>query len=511
MRKQGLLLALILFWATSWAQQYPFVFYTPKDGLVNSRVRKIYQDSKGRLYFMTYGGLSIYDGSRFRNYTTQTGLLADMVNDVMEAGEDSFLVATNTSGMNLLVQGKIKPFHAADNFYPIVNQFLKSTDGAIYAAADEGLYRINKDSFEALPVPLAPTYIPPFLGSLIEFKDYFLFNINDLRHFRGLYLYNKTKRQVIDSMPQLVASGFGRDRTGQIWITVNDSIALIDTVSLMSGKLHILPLPPSYRAVTKFPTASFGFDDNYVWTIYDGKELIRTGLDGSQVRLTPNKDGSSGIVRVFIDKENIIWVCSSDYGVFKLVNTTLQINNPSPIKNAEGNVYYCSSTPDTTWFRDNNSLVRQTGEVTETFSTNIKGQVFWIKQSGSDLFCTTQQQLYRAEIPSKGTNRIQFKLLESLSGNNGYRGLGMRDPYGQMIFALVDSIIVFNNKKSVGRYLIYPNDFVENVSIDHSNRLWITCRGSGITVFTIHPEDPGTILSQSIIFKKNWQEVHPAA
>ena len=108
MKKPGLLLVLILLWASSWAQQYPFVYYTPKDGLVNSRVRKIYQDSKGRMYFMTYGGLSIFDGARFRNYSTQNGLSSDMVNDVIEAGTDSFLIATNTSHLDILVNGKME-------------------------------------------------------------------------------------------------------------------------------------------------------------------------------------------------------------------------------------------------------------------------------------------------------------------------------------------------------------------------------------------------------------------
>ena len=78
------------------AQQYPFVHYTPKDGLVNSRVRRAYQDSKGRMYFMTFGGLSMYDGARFKNYTLQNGLLSNLVNDVLEVGEDSLLVAVNT-------------------------------------------------------------------------------------------------------------------------------------------------------------------------------------------------------------------------------------------------------------------------------------------------------------------------------------------------------------------------------------------------------------------------------
>src|SRR5688500_19630713 len=106
MRKRLLnLLAYLFFCAACSAQQYPFVHYTPKDGLVNSRVRKAYQDSKGRMYFLTYGGLSVFDGARFRNYTTQNGLIIDVVNDILEVGEDSLLVAVNMYGLNVQVRG----------------------------------------------------------------------------------------------------------------------------------------------------------------------------------------------------------------------------------------------------------------------------------------------------------------------------------------------------------------------------------------------------------------------
>lgn len=69
MQRKTWLIACFFIGDTSPAQQYPFVHYTPKDGLKNSRVRKAYQDSMRQLYFMTYGGLSAYDGARFRNYS----------------------------------------------------------------------------------------------------------------------------------------------------------------------------------------------------------------------------------------------------------------------------------------------------------------------------------------------------------------------------------------------------------------------------------------------------------
>jgi hypothetical protein len=107
MQRKFLLAAYIFICANSFAQQYPFVHYTPKDGLVNNRARFIFQDSKGRLYISTFGGLSVYDGSRFTNYITDNGLTTSLVNDIVEMGEDSFWIIPNGNKLHCLVNGKI--------------------------------------------------------------------------------------------------------------------------------------------------------------------------------------------------------------------------------------------------------------------------------------------------------------------------------------------------------------------------------------------------------------------
>ncbi|HYC29719.1 MAG TPA: hypothetical protein VEB42_12895, partial [Chitinophagaceae bacterium] len=86
------------------AQRYPFVYYTSKDGLVSTRARYMFQDSKGKLYIATFGGLSVYDGARFTNYTTDNGLADNMVNDVVQMGEDSLWIMPNTNKVHCLVQ-----------------------------------------------------------------------------------------------------------------------------------------------------------------------------------------------------------------------------------------------------------------------------------------------------------------------------------------------------------------------------------------------------------------------
>ena len=62
-----------------------FVNYTAEDGLAHNNVLAICEDSQGRLWFSTLGGISCYDGQQFINYTTEDGLAH---NDVYTIYED---------------------------------------------------------------------------------------------------------------------------------------------------------------------------------------------------------------------------------------------------------------------------------------------------------------------------------------------------------------------------------------------------------------------------------------
>jgi hypothetical protein len=49
MQRTAILLAYFFICANSFAQQYPFVHYSPRDGLISNMIKSICQDSKGRL------------------------------------------------------------------------------------------------------------------------------------------------------------------------------------------------------------------------------------------------------------------------------------------------------------------------------------------------------------------------------------------------------------------------------------------------------------------------------
>src|SRR3954462_15582415 len=76
---QSLLFLLPLFFN---AQTYHFTNYGVKDGLAQSNVSGVVQDSAGFYWIATAGGLSRFDGHNFVNYTTENGLADNNVSTI---------------------------------------------------------------------------------------------------------------------------------------------------------------------------------------------------------------------------------------------------------------------------------------------------------------------------------------------------------------------------------------------------------------------------------------------
>src|SRR5687767_203952 len=188
---RGKFIFIVLMWTTlSKSQPNPFITYTPRDGLVSARVRNAYQDSKGRMYFLTYGGLSVYDGVRFKNYTVRDGLSADLVNDVIEIGHDSLLIATNSPlSLNLLTGNRIENFPLAVETTPLINKFLMDEDGVIYMTADYGLFRLDRNDLHKFELPQLTSDVLPYLGTICDAGPYLIFTTNELKNHHGLYLF----------------------------------------------------------------------------------------------------------------------------------------------------------------------------------------------------------------------------------------------------------------------------------------------------------------------------------
>jgi len=76
------------------SQQSAYVQYDTRDGLAQSQVRAIMQDSQGYLWFGTVGGLSRFDGYDFLNFSTEDGLPANQINCLLQGRNSLWIGST---------------------------------------------------------------------------------------------------------------------------------------------------------------------------------------------------------------------------------------------------------------------------------------------------------------------------------------------------------------------------------------------------------------------------------
>src|SRR6056297_620594 len=95
------------------SQELTYKKYTIADGLPQTQVMDIYQDSKGFIWVITKNGISRFDGMKFINYTNKDGLPDRIVTGVIEDLNGTIWVISK-SGISKFTGNQFK-------FYPPEN------------------------------------------------------------------------------------------------------------------------------------------------------------------------------------------------------------------------------------------------------------------------------------------------------------------------------------------------------------------------------------------------------
>lgn len=119
-------------------------------GVTSSRiVHSIIEDSRGRMWFATTGGVFIRDGAELKNISTADGLCGDVVNDVLEAPDGSFWFATHHHGVCRLKDGAFTHFGSADGVEgeEAWDLFADRAGNVWFPTEHHGVYRYDGASF----------------------------------------------------------------------------------------------------------------------------------------------------------------------------------------------------------------------------------------------------------------------------------------------------------------------------------------------------------------------------
>ncbi len=112
-----LLLALLLLVTASnaFAQQYPLVKYTVREGLVQNQVLSMLKDSRGYVWCGTWYGLSRFNGETFENFTEAEGLWNVGVKDIVEDNDGRIWVANGSTSLACFDGEKFKRYKVPTN------------------------------------------------------------------------------------------------------------------------------------------------------------------------------------------------------------------------------------------------------------------------------------------------------------------------------------------------------------------------------------------------------------
>jgi signal transduction histidine kinase len=496
--------------ANCFAQQYPFVHYTPKDGLVNSRVKKAYQDSKGRMYFLTYGGLSVYDGARFRNYNTQNGLPINIVNDILEIGDDSLLVATNSNHLSLLVKGIIKPFIPENNISPLVNQFYRHDDGRIFLTSDYGLYLLEKNKIFELDVSTLAGYglNQPNLENIAGLGNFLVITTNEMEFYKGLYVFDIKNNRFCDALPYRNGFLLGKDGKNRIWINSDGALMIVDSNELKQGKILLMAPDLGYLQVKNYATTNVALGKDRIWLVRKNEENRNTEIhrvleNGTVFRMgLPVQVATSNINYLFIDRENSIWICNDGEGVYKVIKSSLQVFENTLDQLTLGPVSHAYYDDDVTWYSTSTKkLFRKSRNRLMEFTSNLGQAPHIFYESWNKILGRDHRNIYESYFTDK-SNTLRFRKIISLPDSDYLAQKLLVDAYGAIITSQYSGVGVWYDNKLIYQIPVHKNDNIEDLYIDENNWLWVVRRSSGIEVFSFHPENISNYLQPILRFPK---------
>ncbi len=496
------------------AQQYPFVYYTPRDGLVNGRVRSIKQDSKGRMYFITYAGLSVYDGVVFNNYRKEDGLAVSVVNDIIEISPDSFLIASNARELNTLVDGKIGNHITADNFYPVVNKFLKSKSGDFYFLTDDGLYRLIENRLTRLPMlDKQDKEIGHNLSNVTEWNQFLLFLPWSYAHKDKLIIYDTDKHKVVATITEKSITSTAVTSKGELWLSSIDGIESLDSSALMKGTILLNPVQVGEDDKKWNATLYVDYYGN-TWVFGNNEVLYLSSSGEHQIFSGAQGLKTNNLSDIFLDREGNTWMASDGNGIIKMPGNNIQISGdlvPGVTNNFSA---FCHHL-DTTWLFNitNNSFYRIHNKQLTVFPVGIKPPfVGNIYIDGNALYYTTRYKVYR--IVNKNLHASFMHPIETPLGEMSITeiGLGVIDPNGVIVQCIQRNdgicflITVHDGQVQMSHQLTYALD---QLTLYKNSHLWVATRDNLLRAYSLHPESLSQYMQLKYEYSKEIEGIEP--
>ncbi|MBN1599787.1 MAG: hypothetical protein JW894_15945 [Bacteroidales bacterium] len=284
-----ILLSITLISGASDEKQIRFLHFITEDGLSNNTVNCIFQDSKGFIWFGTYGGINRYDGYQFKTFSLSKDSNSICSNKIVSLCEDrdgNLWIGSNDNGVSVYnpARGTFTNYSANIKGQPslkhnTVTKIICDTKGNIWiATAGGGVSKYQNET-----------------------KDYITYFPNDNNY----------------SVPSRHVSGITEDNFGNIWLThERNMLSKLDTtgkVTLFKAEYKGEPMFTSYfKELIVF--------NNILWIGTEDNGLFAFDILSEKFILPSDNPklwsfGKSTVKQMQIDENNKMWIVNDGQGL----------------------------------------------------------------------------------------------------------------------------------------------------------------------------------------------------
>jgi len=448
-----------------------FVNYTTKDGLIDNQIFTIFKDHLGRLWFGSKGGVSLYENGKFRNYAFRKEQENNYVLSIAEESNGRMWFGTDWGGVVTLQNETLNYYNAQNGLIDdTVRDIYIDANGAIWFATLNGLSVFRNSNFEAEPYPqLTGTNI----GGLCSGKDGELWMATA---FSGLGCLKDDKLRFYTEQNGLHDNHtefLFRDESGNIWISLLGGITKFDgNVFTHFGKKEGLPIT-TVKSITQ------GNEGN-IWLASDGAGIFRFAGQAFVNFDTKNGFTSNYVMSVVEDTSNNLWFGTYDAGVCLMEKNPL--NNAVSYKKydeRDGFAHlkvWCSilDRKGQLWFGTSQGISRRKADGSYS---NIDLDNGLIDMKITALYEDNEGTIWVGH--RSGISTIKGNEIRNYGTEDGFSGIKIRnikqDASGKIWFGAANGLYSLNN----GEFEQHQSDnkgfglAVQSLFIDVKSTLWI--------------------------------------
>ena len=528
------------------------------DGLSQSNVLAVLQDSDGFMWFATENGLNSYDGYEFRHYKRERGnpeaLGNDFIFDVAEGKDGSLWLATNGGGLANLDRhsGVVRTYrHDVNDAGSIASNVVRrlhvDNDGIVWIGTrGAGLNRFDPVAGEFTRVDLGDVDTSGTVYAISDAGSAVLWVAGD----HGLIKLD-TESGEVTNLNEVLGTLAGEsvrtvleDSDGQLWIgTYGAGLARYDAeTETFERFVHD---PNDARTLTDDRVSVLFEDDaKRLWAgTAAGLNLVNRET-GSVVRYVANNEdvtslSDNDISSIFQDRSGLLWVGTKSHGVNKW-NPSSWLYGYEPAKNVpeernrEPNVMaFVDDGAGTLWlgtFGDGlNAIDRESGEVTRyradaSAPYRIAGNrvMSLMRDREGRIWAGTMMNGITRIDPAAGTT-TSFRHIDgdenSLSANGIMTMYEDRDGLvwigtfggGMSLYDPADDTFTHYKPSADDPYSI-SSARITSISEDGAGNLWVGTEGGGLNLFDraeerfyrfTHDPDDVTTLAADTVYSVN--------